>query len=183
MSGARVVHAHVRMNHHLAIIPDPRLYAGDTGQCTLSLLEPCVKSTAALRHWNEVCAILAGAKASKQPAAKRMPSAAKQRPRYNVPVVFMSRGVVDPYEVEQAVIEPPRRAAAPDQAALPLPVELPSSRSGLGAQPSCMETHLEEDVSLSGIASPSTEPPQATPNNTAVDICCFLHLLSVMLRA
>ena len=80
-----------------------------------------------------------------------MPSAAKQRPRYNVPVAFMSRGIVDPYEVEQAVIEPPRRAAVPDQAALSLPVELPCSRSGLGAQPNGMEVHLEEDVSLSGM--------------------------------
>lgn len=99
---------------------------------------------------NDVCGFAEGAKASKQPAAKRMPSAAKQRPRYNVPVAFMSRGVVDPYEFEQAVIEPPRRAAPPDQAALPLFVELPSSRSGLGAQPSCMEVHLEENVSLAG---------------------------------
>ncbi len=94
---------------------------------------------------------LAGVKGSKQLAAKRMPSAAKQRPRYNVPVAFMSRGVVDPYEVEQAVIEPPRRAAAPDQAASPLPVELPSSRSGLGAEPCGMEVHLEEDGFLAGI--------------------------------
>ena len=83
-----------------------------------------------------------------------MPSAAKQRPRYNVPVAFMSRGVVDPYEVEQAVIEPPRRAAVPDQAAGPLPVELPSSRTGLGAEPSGMEVHLEEDDARAGTALP-----------------------------
>ncbi|CAL5219874.1 g1794 [Coccomyxa viridis] len=103
-----------------------------------------------LRPGSQAAAISRGAKASKQPAANRMPSAAKQRPRYNVPVAFMSRGVVDPYEVEQAIIEPPRCAPAPDQAALPLPVELPSSRSGLGAQPSSIKVHLEEEVSLAG---------------------------------
>ena len=96
------------------------------------------------------CIDAAGVKASKQPAAKRMPSAAKQRPRYNVPVAFMSRGVVDPYEIEQAVIEPPRRAAAPDQATDALLVELPSSRTGLGAEPSGMEIHLEQDNSHAG---------------------------------
>ena len=65
----------------------------------------------------------------------------------------MSRGVVDPYELEQAVIEPPRGAAVPDQAAEPFPVELPSSRNGLGAEPSGMAMHLEEDIPLAGIAS------------------------------
>ncbi len=116
----------------------------------LSPLQPSMKFVAEPNNSNDLCADLAGAKASKQPAANRMPSAAKQRPRYNVPVAFMSRGVVDPYEVEQAIIEPPRRAPAPDQAALPLPVELPSSRSGLGAQPSSIKVHLEEEVSLAG---------------------------------
>lgn len=82
-----------------------------------------------------------------------MPSAAKQRPRYNVPVAFMSRGVVDPYEFEQAVIEPPRGTAVPDQAAESFPIELPSSRNGLGAGPSSMEIHLEEDIPLAGVAS------------------------------
>ena len=78
--------------------------------------------------------LYAEAKASKQPTAKRLPSAVKQRPRYNVPVAFMSRGVVDPYELEQAVIEPPRRGPSPDQAAEPIQVELPGSRLGLGAR-------------------------------------------------
>ncbi len=95
--------------------------------------------------------MFAAAKASKQPAAKRVLSAANPRPRYNVPVAFMSSGVVDPYEVEQAVIEPPRQAAAADQPSLhPSIADLPSTRAGLGAEPSSIAMDLEEGLIPAG---------------------------------
>ena len=98
----------------------------------------------------------AGAKAAKQAPAKLMPSAAKQRPRYNVPVTFMSRGVVDPYEVEHAVIEPPRSSLLSDQAAEPSVVEVPSSRSGLG--PGCSTAmHTEESTPPAGADTELTQ--------------------------
>ena len=95
----------------------------------------------------------AGAKAAKQAPAKLIPSAAKQRPRYNVPVTFMSRGVVDPYEVERAVIEPPRSSLLSDLAAEPSGLEVPSSRSGLGAESSSTAMHTEEGTPPAGADS------------------------------
>ena len=93
----------------------------------------------------------AATKASKQPAAKRVLSAANPRPRYNVPVTFTSSGVVDPYEVEQAVIEPPRQPAVADQPSLrPSIADLPSTRAGLGAEPSSIAIHLEEGLRSAG---------------------------------
>ena len=80
-----------------------------------------------------------------------MLSAANPRPRYNVPVAFLSSGVVDPYEVEQAVIEPPRQPAVADQAPLhPCRADLPGSRAGLGAEPSSVAMHLEEGLRPGG---------------------------------
>ena len=99
----------------------------------------------------------AGAKAAKQAPAKLIPSAAKQRPRYNVPVAFMSRGVVDPYEVERAVIEPPRSSLLSDQAAEPSGVEVPSSRSGLGAESSSTAMHTEEGTPPAGADTELTQ--------------------------
>jgi hypothetical protein len=98
----------------------------------------------------------AGAKAAKQAPAKLIPSAAKQRPRYNVPVAFMSRGIVDPYEVERAVIEPPRSSLLSDQAAEPSVVEVPSSRSGLGAECSTA-MHTEEGTPPAGADTELTQ--------------------------
>ena len=80
-----------------------------------------------------------------------MPSAANPRPRYNVPVTFMSSGVVDPYEVDKAVIEPPRQPAVADQPSLrPSMTDLPSTQAGLGAEPSSIAMHLEEGLKSAG---------------------------------
>jgi hypothetical protein len=92
----------------------------------------------------------AGVKAAKQPPVKLMPSAAKQRPRYNVPVAFMSRGIVDSNEVECAVIEAPHSLLPLNQAAQPCSAEVPSSRSGPGAGHSSTATHTEEGMPSAG---------------------------------
>ena len=59
--------------------------------------------------------------------------------------------MVDPYEVEQAVIEPPRQPAVAEEPSLRHSMtDLPTLRAGLGAEPSSLAMDLEEGLRPAG---------------------------------